>query len=64
MTQKELAYFEDAINHESAIISILNHFVSEAENDEIISFIQDELNNHETLKNNLLNVMEEASNEW
>ena len=63
MTQKELAYFEDAISHESAIISILNHYIEEAENDEIISYIEDEKNSHETLKNNLLNVMESVSNE-
>ena len=47
MTQKELLYVEDAIGHD----------------DRISNLISSEINNHETIKNNLLNMLEVKSNE-
>ena len=40
MTQKELLYVEDAIGHESSIISILTENINNLENDELKDFMQ------------------------
>ena len=63
MTQKELLYYEDAIGHEGNIIKILNNFIQNIESEEIKKFLEDEVNIHKTLKENLLYLLEEKSNE-
>ena len=64
MTQKELLYVEDAINHESNIISILTDNINILENDEIKDFLEEKLNEHIAFKVELINVLEAKSNEW
>ena len=64
MTQKELLYVEDAINHESNIISILTDNINILENDEIKDFLEEKLNEHIAFKVELINVLEDKSNEW
>lgn len=61
MTQKELLYMEDAINHEKSIISILNESIKNLDNEDFISYMEDEIENHETIKNNLMNLLEESN---
>ncbi len=58
MTQKELSYFEDAIGHESNIIKIINDTINKLDNEELKVFMNEELQKHETLKQNLMNKLE------
>ena len=63
MTQKELSYVEDAIGHEENIIKIINDSLNNLENEESISFIQNEVNNHTQMKEKLMNLLKEKANE-
>ena len=63
MTQKELLYLEDAISHEHILINICNETINNLEDEELISFIEDEINIHETNKNNLMKLLEDIANE-
>ena len=62
MTQKELLYIEDAIEHESIIIKILEDTKNRLDDDELISFIDTNINTHTTMKENLINKLEEKAN--
>ena len=62
MTQKELLYFEDAIGHEDNIIKIINNTIQNLTDEKLISFMNNELNNHTNLKNNLMNMLGEKAN--
>ena len=62
MTQKELLYVEDAIGHEKVIIDVCNDLLTHITDDEISGFINNEIKNHETVKNNLMNMLEVKSN--
>ena len=64
MTQKELSYIEDAISHEGNIIKIINLALSNLEDEELVSFMNQELTIHESMKEKLLNHLEVESNEW
>lgn len=63
MTQKELAYVEDAIGHEGNIIKICEQILKNLKEESLISFIQNEINKHQTLKQKLMNILEVKSNE-
>ena len=63
MTQKELAYFEDAIGHEKNIISICEESLKDIEDNNIIDFLNKELKIHKNTKEQLLNKLEEKANE-
>ena len=63
MTQKELLYVEDAVNHEINIVNIMEEFANSLDDNEIIDFIDNELEKHEKMKEKLLNLLEEKSNE-
>lgn len=63
MTQKELLYFEDAVGHEKSIISICEDTASKLEDEELVSFIQKEIETHESLKEKLISLMEEKAHE-
>ena len=63
MTQKELSYVEDAIGHEQNIIKICEDIISNLEDQSLVSFMENELNNHKTLKEKLLNMLEVKANE-
>ena len=58
MTQKELLYFEDAIHHEESIISICQNAKDSLQNEELITFLDSEIQIHTGLKENLLNLLE------
>ncbi|MBQ9012034.1 MAG: hypothetical protein IJ094_00360 [Bacilli bacterium] len=62
MTQKELAYIEDAISHEQIIISILEDMQNNLKDDNLISFISDELDNHNDIKEDLIELLKEKQN--
>ena len=63
MTQKELLYIEDAYNHEKNIISIINETINLLEDNDLISFLEDEKEKHASTKEDLLNCLEEYCNE-
>ena len=62
MTQKELAYIEDAISHEQIIISILEDMQNNLQDDNLISYISDELDNHNDIKEDLIELLKEKQN--
>lgn len=58
MTQKELLYYEDAIGHETNLIKICEESIKLLENEDLINFMQEEINRHSHLKEKLLNKLE------
>ena len=50
MTQKELLYVEDAIGHETSIIEILNESLELLDDEKLITFIEEEIEKHNDLK--------------
>ena len=64
MTQKELSYVEDAVGHEENIIKILNESVNSVDDEEIISFLKKKIEKHISLKDKLMDILEDKSNEW
>ena len=63
MTQKELLYVEDAIEHEKNISKILEETKNNLENEELIIFIESEINTHTSIKEKLTNMLEVKENE-
>ena len=63
MTEKELAYFEDAVGHEGNIVKILDKSISMVEDSSIKDFMESELNLHKDRKEKLLSFLEGISNE-
>lgn len=63
MTQKELDYVEDAIGHENNIIKICQETMNYLEDENLISFIDNELSNHMSMKEKLMNMMEAKSHD-
>lgn len=63
MTQKELAYVEDAIGHETNIIKICEDLVKNMEEENLVTFMNDEITKHTSMKEKLLSLLEEKSNE-
>ena len=63
MTQKELSYVEDAIGHETNIISIATAISEKLEDEKLVSFMEKQINNHTSIKERLMNLLEEKANE-
>ena len=64
MTQKELLYLEDAINHEKSIITICENTIKNLEDKKLISFLKNKLETHKNTYENLLNMLEVKANGW
>lgn len=62
MTQKDLLYLEDAVEHEKSIIKLCNEFINNLNNDELLSFMNEQRNSHEDLKNELMSFLKENAN--
>ena len=62
MTQKELLYVEDAVEHEKSIVKICHELINNLEDDELITFIENEIDKHTNMQNTLINLMEEKAN--
>ena len=62
MTQKELLYLEDAIGHEKSIIKICEDMIKNLNDQNLIIFMESELNTHMSLKQDLMNTLEAKSN--
>ena len=63
MTQKELAYIEDAIGHETNIIKIITDMMLKLDDQTVITFLNNEQNKHNTIREDLLSIMEAKINE-
>lgn len=63
MTQKELLYVEDAINHECNMIKYCNDAIKNINDEEIVSFLEEEISIHEDTKKRLLETLKEKSND-
>ena len=63
MTQKELLYFEDAVGHEEAIIEICTSAKENLEDEDLVSFMEDDISLHEGLRDDLISLMEDKVNE-
>ena len=63
MTQKELAYVEDAIKHEYNIVSILETNLDCLEEENLISFFESEIKSHNKTKESLLKLLEKHCND-
>ena len=59
MTQKELLYIEDAINHETNVIAYLNDATSNLIDENLISYIDEEIKKHENTKKKLIKKLED-----
>ena len=64
MTQKELLYMEDAVEHEKNLIDIYTYTIETLEDKNLITFMKTNLKKHENMKKKLITVLEEMSNEW
>lgn len=63
MTQKELMYVDDAINHEENIIAYLTYQSAEVKDEVLSKFLCKEVSVHENLKNELVSLLEGFLNE-
>ena len=63
MTQKELLYVEDAIGHEQNVICILEDILNNLEDSSLASFMSKQINKHDSIKEKLLKLLEDKSNE-
>lgn len=63
MTQKELLYIEDAINHEKNVIAYLNDLTTLIDDEKLLNFVNSEIKGHETTKKKLIKKLEDNSNE-
>ncbi len=57
MTQKELLYLEDAVEHEKNLIKIANETVNLLMDDELKNFINWQLEIHQQVKMELMNLL-------
>ena len=64
MSQKELLYIEDAINHERALQSICIESTSFLEDASLADFLLKEIKKHESMEKKLMKELEGAINEW
>ena len=62
MTQKELSYIEDAISHESIMLTDCKEAINLLTDESLKNFLENEINKHEETKQNLINLLEEKSN--
>ena len=63
MTQKELSYLIDAIGHVDNIIKICDESIKNLTDESLINFMNNEINNHQSLKEKLLSTLEAKANE-
>lgn len=63
MTQKELLYMEDAIEHEKNLIDICTFTIDSLEDESLATFMKGQLKKHENMKKKLIEVLEEIANE-
>ena len=63
MTQKELLYLDDAINHEENLVSYIEYSISNLKDTKLVEFMKKELKNHEIIISNQIAKLEDESND-
>lgn len=63
MTEKELLYMEDAINHENSLIEICHITIDNIQDKNLKTFIKNELKKHQNMKIKLTNILEDLAND-
>ena len=63
MTEKELLYVEDAINHEKNMVDILNDKIDKLENNQLVDYINQEIKDHKKQQKELEKLLEDCANE-
>lgn len=63
MTEKELLYLEDAVNHEMSIVKILEESIKKLKAEDLQTFLKKEQKKHETTLEKLMKLLEEKANE-
>lgn len=63
MTQKELLYVEDAVDHEKSIINIIDESIKNLEDENLISFMEDERDAHTSTLDKLMESLKEEAHE-
>lgn len=63
MTQKELLYVEDAIEHEKTIITMINSTIEQLEDADLADYMNGELLVHQKHESNLLSLLKECAND-
>ena len=63
MTQKELFYVEDAIEHEKSMIAYIEEMLNSYEKEDLIEFTEKELKWHQKQEKDLIKLLEEQENE-
>ncbi len=63
MSQKELLYLEDAVGHEENIIAMCEESISLIDDEDIVSFLNSEIEKHNETKEKLMNILEVKANE-
>ena len=62
MTQKDLLYLEDAIEHENSIIKLCNVFLKQITDNDLSLFMEEQKRSHVDMKNKLMEFLKEKSN--
>ena len=62
MTQKELLYVEDAVEHERSIIKICNDLLTKLNDTSLIAFFEEQIGSHENMQNELISFLKERAN--
>ena len=63
MTEKELLYVEDAIEHEKAIIKICNESINNLSSNDLKDFFNEQIKSHSDMKSKLITLLKEKANE-
>ena len=63
MTQKELSYMEDAIGHEDNIVKIISDMIEKIDDQNLITFLNNEQSKHSTIRENLVSKLRGKLNE-
>lgn len=63
MTQKELDYVEDAVGHENNLKSIIKESMNLSGDQELVSFMEKQLEHHNSLQKKLMSLLEEKADE-
>ncbi len=62
MTQKDLLYLEDAIEHEKSIIKLCNIFLKQITDNDLSLFMEEQKRIHVDMKNKLMAFLKEKAN--
>lgn len=62
MTQKDLLYLEDAVEHEKSIIKLCSDFITKLDDNNLSVFMNEQIEIHKELENKLESFLKENAN--